>query len=192
MKREQKKAQTRQKIAEAAMALFELHGYEATTVQMIADRAKVAKGTFFNYFRSKEDLIMELQGMVIMQEMESIAGKPGPVIPRLQASLFEFARNLPINRSTARAVLQGIYGSNLIGKYHEERCEEFQDRLIPVLEYAQSKGEVRSDMPAAAIAQLAVQTYFGVLMSWALGIGEEELADQMALTFEVFVLGITR
>lgn len=192
MRREQKKAQTRQKIVEAAMSLFEFHGYEATTVQMIADRAGVAKGTFFNYFNSKEDLIMDLQSRVIIQEMESVAGKPGPVIPRLQATLFEFARSFPINRSTARAVLQGIYGSNAIGKYHEERCVEFQNRLIPVLAQAQSKGEIRSDLSAETIAQLATQTYFGVLMSWALGIGEAELVDQMSLTFEVFVLGITR
>lgn len=192
MKREEKKAQTRQKIAEAAIALFELHGYEATTVQMIADRAEVAKGTFFNYYRSKEDLIMELLSVMFIREIESIAGKPGPVVPRLLAILFDFARSMPINRSVARAVLQGIYGSNLIGKYHEAFCDELQQRLVPVLEQAQMKGEIRTDLAAAAIAQLATQTYFGVLMSWALGIGEEELADQMALTFEVFLHGISR
>jgi hypothetical protein len=58
------------------------------------------------------------------------------------------------------------------------------------LAHAQSKGEIRADIPANKIAQLAVQTYFGVLMSWALEQGDPELADQMALTFEVFLHGM--
>lgn len=191
MKRELKKAQTRQKIAEAAVELFELNGYEMTTVQQIADRAAVAKGTFFNYFSSKEELMMDLQGMVIMKEIESVVGKPGPVVPRLQAVLFEYARNYPMSRSVTRAVLQGIYGSDNMRNLHCLRSEELQGNLVPVVEHAQHKGEVRTDLPASAIAQLAVQTYFGVLMSWALEQGESELSDQMALAFEIFVQGIS-
>lgn len=191
MKRELKKAQTRQKIAEAAVELFELHGYETTTVQQIAERAAVAKGTFFNYFTSKEELMMELQGAVIMKEIETVVGKPGPIVPRLQAILFEYARNYPMSRSVTRAVLQGIYGSDNMRNLHCLRSDEMENSLVPIVEHAQLKGEVRTDLPAGAIAQLAVQTYFGVLMSWALGQGEQELSDQMALSFEVFVQGIS-
>ncbi len=191
MKRELKKAQTRQKIAEAAVELFELHGYETTTVQQIAERAAVAKGTFFNYFTSKEELMMELQGMVIMKEIETVVGKPGPVVPRLQAVLFEYARNYPMSRSVTRAVLQGIYGSDNMRNLHCLRSDELQNSLVPVVEHAQLKGEVRADLSAGAISQLAVQTYFGVLMSWALEQGEQELPDQMALSFEIFVQGIS-
>jgi len=191
MKRELKKAQTRQKIAEAAVELFELNGYETTTVQQIAERAAVAKGTFFNYFNSKEELMMELQGLVIMKEIETVVGKPGPVVPRLQAVLFEYARNYPMSRSVTRAVLQGIYGSDNMRNLHSVRCGELQESLVPVVEHAQRKGEVRSDLSAGTIAQLAVQTYFGVLMSWALEEGEQVLSDQMALSFEIFVQGIS-
>lgn len=191
MKRELKKAQTRQKIADAAVELFEKHGYEATTVQQIAERASVAKGTFFNYFNSKEELMMELQSVVIMKEIETIVGKPGPVVPRLQAMLFEYARHYPMNRAVTRAVLQGIYGRDKLRELQCIRCGELQASLVPVLEHAQRKGEVRSDLPAEKIAQLAVQTYFGVLMSWALEQGEQELFDQMALSFEVFIQGIS-
>ncbi|WP_219640420.1 TetR/AcrR family transcriptional regulator [Cohnella sp. CFH 77786] len=190
MKREEKKAQTRQRIAESAVELFELQGYEATTVQQIADRAEVAKGTFFNYYNSKEDLMLDLQSKMIMKEIESIAGKPGPVIPRLQVMLHEFARNYPMNRPVTRAVLQSVYGSEKLRDFHCECCEEFIAALTPTLEIAQQKGEIRSDIPAKTISQLAVQTYFGVLMSWAIEQGEPELADQMALTFEVFIRGM--
>ena len=190
MNREEKKAQTRQRIADSAVELFELQGYETTTVQQIADRAEVAKGTFFNYFNSKEALMMELQGMVIIKEIGTMLGKPGPVIPRFQVLLLENARHFPMNRSMTRAVLQGMFGSEKLREVHFLRCQELNESLKPVLEHAQGRGEIRADLPAETIAQLAVQTYFSVLMSWSMGLGEEELADQMSLTFDVLIQGL--
>lgn len=190
MKREEKKAQTRQRISDSAIELFELQGYEQTTVQQIAERADVAKGTFFNYYNSKEDLMMELLSMMIMKEIETMLGKPGPIVPRLQAIVFDFARNFPMNRSVTRAVLQGIFGSAKLREIQCERCDEMHANLTPIFAHAQGKGEIRSDISAGQVAQLAVQTYFGVLMSWALEQGEPELVDQMALTFEVFIRGM--
>lgn len=55
-----KSAQTKQKIVEAAIALFQENGFEKTTVQQITEKAKVAKGTYFNYFPTKEAIIEEL------------------------------------------------------------------------------------------------------------------------------------
>lgn len=47
----------RQRLIEAAFALFEEHGYENTTVDQIAERAGVGRTTFFRTFGSKEDVI---------------------------------------------------------------------------------------------------------------------------------------
>ena len=71
MNRELKKEQTRLRIKESALALFGEHGYESTTVEAIAKLAGVAKGTFFNYFSSKDDLLCDLQGVFAMSEVRS-------------------------------------------------------------------------------------------------------------------------
>ena len=47
----------KQRLIEAAFALFEQHGYDRTTVDDIAERAGVSRATFFRTFRSKEDVI---------------------------------------------------------------------------------------------------------------------------------------
>lgn len=54
---ERKKQEVEQRIREAALALFREKGYEATTVEEIAERADVAKGTFFNYFPRMDGLL---------------------------------------------------------------------------------------------------------------------------------------
>jgi AcrR family transcriptional regulator len=56
--RERKKAKTRTTIQAAALELFQRDGYDATTVDQIADRADVSQSTFFRYFPTKQDVVL--------------------------------------------------------------------------------------------------------------------------------------
>ncbi len=56
--RERKRAKTLALIQSEALRLFQLHGYEATTVSEIAAAAEVSESTFFRYFATKEDVVL--------------------------------------------------------------------------------------------------------------------------------------
>lgn len=59
--RERKRRQTRERISQAAIALFIDRGFDATTVDDIAAAADVSKRSFFDYFPTKEDVIFAWQ-----------------------------------------------------------------------------------------------------------------------------------
>jgi AcrR family transcriptional regulator len=56
--RERKKQKTRESIQRTALRLFEKQGYEETTIEQIAAAVEISPSTFFNYFPTKEDVVL--------------------------------------------------------------------------------------------------------------------------------------
>ncbi len=77
--RERKKARTRAAIREHALRLFREQGYHATTVEQIAEAAEVSPSTFFRYFPTKEDVV--LQDDFDILGMESFQAQPAEMSP---------------------------------------------------------------------------------------------------------------
>jgi AcrR family transcriptional regulator len=77
--RERKKARTRAAIREHAFRLFREQGYDATTVEQIADAAEVSPSTFFRYFPTKEDVV--LQDDMDVRMLEALARQPRKLSP---------------------------------------------------------------------------------------------------------------
>src|ERR1700745_739050 len=77
--RERKKARTRAAIREHALRLFREQGYQATTVEQIAAAAEVSPSTFFRYFPTKEDVV--LQDDMDTRMVEAFTRQPKDLAP---------------------------------------------------------------------------------------------------------------
>ncbi len=78
--RERKKIKTRIAIRDATYALVGEQGYEATTVEQIAERAEVSPSTVFRYFPTKEDIVLtdELDPVLLAELRKRPADEPWP------------------------------------------------------------------------------------------------------------------
>lgn len=72
--RERKKAKTRRTIQEQALRLFAEQGYDATTVEQIAEAAEVSPSTFFRYFPTKEAVVLQDDYEALLQA--ALAAQP--------------------------------------------------------------------------------------------------------------------
>ena len=77
--RERKKAKTKAAIQQHALRLFREQGYNATTVEQIAEAAEISTGTFFRYFPNKEDGV--LSDIYAPLLAEALAAQPGHLSP---------------------------------------------------------------------------------------------------------------
>ena len=89
-RRERKKRETRWRLMTAALHLFLEQGYDATTVEQIAEAADVAKGTFFNYFETKEAILPALVEWRLQELGEALLpeqGAPASPVARIKLAL---------------------------------------------------------------------------------------------------------
>jgi AcrR family transcriptional regulator len=74
--RQRKRQQTRERLTEAAMALFLDRGFEATTLDDIAAAADISRRSFFHYFASKEDVVFAWQEESTASLIAAVAARP--------------------------------------------------------------------------------------------------------------------
>lgn len=168
---------TRASIREAANRLFLEHGFEATTVDAIVAAAGVSKGTFYLYFDRKEDLLLEYgwKRLARVREMlPELVARP-TFVEALNELVDTVIRGKTWNPElTARAI-------NEIGT-SAERLESAPYKLLrPLVEIGQARGQVRSDIPAEALAHFILRSLLGALRDW--GIAGDGLSRDQTLDY---------
>ncbi|MDG0798900.1 TetR/AcrR family transcriptional regulator [Pectobacterium punjabense] len=94
--REKKRRDMHRRITEIGLKLFAENGYEATTLDAIAEASGIARRTFFHYFRSKEEIILAWQNALpgeLHAEILKLGGGASP-ITTTQAALVALAVNM--------------------------------------------------------------------------------------------------
>ena len=94
---EQIRAQSRRRIIDEALALFAEHGYEGTSVRMIAEAAGTSPGLLYNYFENKQALLHAIFAESVAQVRASFAladaAAPGQRLERLIRGSFEILQH---------------------------------------------------------------------------------------------------
>lgn len=107
--RERKKEKTRRTIQEHALRLFAEQGYDATTIEQIADAAEVSPSTLFRYFPTKEDIVIQDDyDPMVLERLEAQPPELSP-IRALRNAFGEAMRGIPAAELTeirARSRLQ--------------------------------------------------------------------------------------
>ncbi len=170
-RRERHRAETREKIVRHALRLFSERGVSATTVEDITEAADVGKGTFFNYFPSKEHIlayICQLQMGKIRELVAQAIQSTEPmesVMYRLALTVTEeFARS-PV---LVQSVLVPTLSSDAMRQKMAEDLREDRLMLAELMEARQKKGEIRDDFSPVELASHFQQALFGTTVVWSL------------------------
>jgi AcrR family transcriptional regulator len=158
--RERKKRQTRAAIADAAMALFAEHGFDAVTVADVARAADVSEKTVFNYFPAKEDLVMvggEERRAALIEAIRTRPDGTSIVEPFRQATMafVDAVETGPVESIVA--VPRLVAGSRALRNRLFLGWEEEATRLAPVV--AEEAGMPEGDLVPAVVARTLAWTH---------------------------------
>lgn len=134
---------------ETALALFLTQGFEATTVEQIAEAAGMSKSSFFRYFASKEDVVIDRVDQLIDQLVDTLEARPldEPAWDALQhtmeAMLDSYAEVFKRQRG---AFFKVITSSPTLRAASLQRVDQGEQRLAQVLlERSAHRGEARDE-----------------------------------------------
>src|SRR6202158_2748302 len=191
-RRQRRSADIRERLFRAALDLFAQKGFTETTVEDITEAADVGKGTFFNYFPSKDHILlafveMQLGKLRVAADEARTKNEPMQVFLR---SLGARMTQEPIrNPSIIRILLQAFLSNSPV----RESVIDLQARVIAVhtemIHLGQQRGEIRDDLPAEVLAHVFRQTVFGTLLIWSL-YGDASLVSRIEDAFEVLWTGL--
>src|SRR5579864_1171265 len=163
-RRQRRSAEIREKLFRAALKLFGEKGFAETTVEDITNAADLGKGTFFNYFPSKQHILIAFSEMQLAKLQDAVnnfrhSNEPmSDFLRALSVRMTEESKRAP---DVVRAILQAYLSSTPVRHVMRENHKRAHGLMTQLVQAGQDRGEFRRDLPASELAHVFRQTVFG-------------------------------
>ena len=141
-RRQRRAAETRLRLFRCALQLFADRGFSNVTVEDITEAADVGKGTFFNYFESKDHVLgvmAELQLARVTEAVESAASGRRSIFSTLHHLFLRLAEEPGRSPYLARAVVASFLASDVVRELIEQRMAEGRAMIARVIAEGQKR-----------------------------------------------------
>jgi AcrR family transcriptional regulator len=190
-RRERRRRETHARIFDAAMRLFSERGYANTPVEEITEAADVAKGTFFNYFPSKEAILEALaeRQLGVVKAAEEKAREAASVHPVLLEMIHKLAERPSRSQLLLRSLMGVAMTHNTLSTFLGRVLDGGRGHVAAIMKRGQQLGELRLDLSPLELARVLQHAIFGTQMIWSLS-ARSDLNKWLDMTFEIFWRGV--
>jgi AcrR family transcriptional regulator len=188
--RERKKRERRRCIEDAAIDLFDEHGFDATTIDDIAAAADIAPRTFFYYFPTKEDVVLADYAARLEGIIDELDRRPATEAPwaALRAAFvvvagdYEARRDDLVRRFTIMAANPAVYARSL------QLQSGWEDTLTDAL--IRRSGQTTDNIESRLLSSAALACMRASLRHWLLTAHDTALPDLIEACFDRFADGL--
>lgn len=160
-RRQKQAAATHGQLLSAAREVFEERGYQGTTVAAVTERANTAHGTFYLYFKNKDDAFTQVvRGVIDELFRESDASWSADPRRGARAAIKGFLEVFASHRGLWRALLEAMLSNPELEQLWLKLRRQFMDRIAGAIAAAQADGRVRPIDPNLAAVAL------GAMVEW--------------------------
>jgi AcrR family transcriptional regulator len=174
--RQKQAIKTRNKIYKNAITLMESNGFENITIEDICNKAGVSVGSFYHYFKSKNDIFFEIYKRADEYFEENVVENLNKDNSIDQIILY-FKYYATYNMITGLDTVKQLYNSN--NKQFIEKGRYLQKLLKDIVENGQKKSEISSSYTSDYIVEFLFISARGLVYDWCLHEGEYNLEDKI-------------
>ena len=187
-----KKEETRRKIIQVAIDLFERQGFSGATMDQIAEEVDIAKGTLYNYFPSKEAILSEFMQRTFREKFTARVARFQDMPDTRARMVFIFSTLLEgIERQKELFERYMVYRIQSMLSFHldEETESGFSLLGLEIINLGQKSGDLRSDLPAGILEDLFEFAFITAAKHLYLEPAEYDLRTTIERSVELFING---
>lgn len=187
-RRQRRAAETRLRLFRCALQLFAERGFPHVTVEDITEAADVGKGTFFNYFESKDyvlSVMAEIQLGKVREALELGESGKQPIRAVFRHLMERVAEEPGRSPELARTLITSFLASQAVRVEVERNMSEGRKMMARLVRMGQERGEIDSRLQKEKVALQLQQAFMGTLLLWSLH-GKPALTARLEESFEHF------
>jgi TetR/AcrR family transcriptional repressor of nem operon len=198
MSRPRRSEHVREALIQAGIEQISTHGYHGTGIKQILDEVNVPKGSFYNFFASKEAFVSEVIAQYsqdLLQQLDDFIKGPGQSLSAKEQlqSIYEFSLNKVAKSDFKQGCLIGAMSSEIASESTECReqlktaTRKWVAFFIERISQGQAAGEFRQDVSAKELASVYWATWEGSLIKMKMSNRLEPAKDAMHLMLNVLM-----
>ena len=159
-----------ERIVIAALELFGKKGFEKTSVESITRKARVAKGTFYNFFDKKEDVLLHFLDREYGKSEAEIAQKriaEQAFLDQIELSVSSYIKHIFSDREFTKVLIKERIGNIGTGKNKNEL--RLMEEIFRSIERAKQQREIRLDVDSRRLTEMIFALYTMYVIYWTNG-----------------------
>ena len=196
-KRSTNRRARKERITQAALDLFRQQGYDETRVEDITQAAGVAKGTFFNYFANKEEVLLYISerhmsrlGAALMSDMARQDGQRQAGLATLKLMLHALAESLAQDRDLVQLTLEKAMRMSHLAPQPGAGHFSFRSLAIILIGRTQRDGDIHPSLDPEPLAEIIEGLYYHHLALWCQQDFGFDLGERLEQIVDLLVVGI--
>lgn len=194
--RGKKALDTKKNLFGCATELFRKRGYYNVSVDEIVAKAKISKGTFYNYFKSKDQIILD--ELKLYDNNYKTFYKKLSKYKTVSEKILVFVKNMfsfTVNE-IGFDMLYVVYSTQLSNKQKKtfivDKNRPFYKIIKQMIQDGQKLGEFRNDISATKITRMSMCCIMGMFFNWCLCNGKFNIIEEGTFFFSQFINSIKK
>lgn len=180
-------AETRKKLVEAAKNIICVKGLTNTSIDEITEACGVSKGTFYTYFKRKEDIIYELSDKMFDEILSNAQEFEGTITEKLENYMIHFSRYIEQGSlKLAQEWIKNVADPD-ISDVGAKKLKKDISAVKELIQAGTENKELKQDTPIEDISNTITDLLYGQMLCWALSSGSYSFEERTKTFCKIYL-----